>query len=554
MAFLNQSLAQIRELFASMTPAARITAALLLGVIVVSLGYLFQGYAGASEEYLFNGEMLPPREADYIEAAIAKKGLTILPRQAGRIVVPRGQKSEYLAAVAEDGALPADFDRLLEDSLNTGMFESNETRRARAKAAKEKQLSMMVGEMKGIEEAWVLYDESKPMGFEKAKVTATVSVRPEAGATLEAHQVKMIQKAVAGAISRLTPEGVAILDLSTGSELAESAVSPEMFDDPYYQTKLRLERKLQGEIEHLLRDIQPAPRVSVSAELDPMMTAEVQSVRPDGEAAAIRESTVAESTTSTQTEDRGQVGITAQGPGRSGSEQAVAKNEQTSQTDTGDIEYFVPHSRETRREMGLTPKVVHASVTIPSEYLVRVWRERTPDAAADAKPDATILEQIEVQTIENIKSIVSQLLPKGVAEDVQSYVEVSFFQSLTPPPTPEPSIASEGLLWAGNNLGSLIMAGLAVMSLLMLRSMMRAIPAADANLTFKSPALAAETVVDQGRAASPGKSDAAVKREGGRPRLRLKKGPTLKDDLAELVKEDPDGAAAILRTWIGNAG
>jgi flagellar biosynthesis/type III secretory pathway M-ring protein FliF/YscJ len=36
--------------------------------------------------------------------------------------------------------------------------------------------------------------------------------------------------------------------------------------------------------------------------------------------------------------------------------------------------------------------------------------------------------------------------------------------------------------------------------------------------------------------------------------LRLKKGPTLKDDLTELVKEDPDGAAAILRTWIGNAG
>src|SRR5687768_538086 len=121
MAFFNQSLAQIRELFASMTPAARITAALLLGVIVVSLGYLFQGYSGASEEHLFNGELLPPREADYVEAAIAKEGLTVLPRQAGRLVVPRGQKSKYLAAVAKAGALPKDFDRILDDSLNTGM-------------------------------------------------------------------------------------------------------------------------------------------------------------------------------------------------------------------------------------------------------------------------------------------------------------------------------------------------------------------------------------------------------------------------------------------------
>jgi flagellar M-ring protein FliF len=123
MAFLNQAIAQIRELFASMTPAARVTAALLLGVIVVSLGYLFQGYAGASEEYLFT-EILPPREVYHIEAAIAKKKLPLLQQQAGRIVVPRGRRSEYLAAIAEDGALPANFDRLLDESLNTGMLES----------------------------------------------------------------------------------------------------------------------------------------------------------------------------------------------------------------------------------------------------------------------------------------------------------------------------------------------------------------------------------------------------------------------------------------------
>ena len=49
-------------------------------------------------------------------------------------------------------------------------------------------------------------------------------------------------------------------------------------------------------------------------------------------------------------------------------------------------------------------------------------------------------------------------------------------------------------------------------------------------------------------------ASAAGKDGKQRPRLRLKKGPTLKDDLTEMVREDPDGAAAILRTWIGNAG
>ena len=36
--------------------------------------------------------------------------------------------------------------------------------------------------------------------------------------------------------------------------------------------------------------------------------------------------------------------------------------------------------------------------------------------------------------------------------------------------------------------------------------------------------------------------------------LVLKKGDSLKDDLIEIVQEDPDAAAAILRSWIGNTG
>ena len=30
-------------------------------------------------------------------------------------------------------------------------------------------------------------------------------------------------------------------------------------------------------------------------------------------------------------------------------------------------------------------------------------------------------------------------------------------------------------------------------------------------------------------------------------------GPSLRDELSDLVKEDPDSAANILRTWIGQA-
>ena len=42
MDFLNKAFAQLSDLFRSMTPAARITAGLLLAVVVVSLVYLFR--------------------------------------------------------------------------------------------------------------------------------------------------------------------------------------------------------------------------------------------------------------------------------------------------------------------------------------------------------------------------------------------------------------------------------------------------------------------------------------------------------------------------------
>jgi flagellar M-ring protein FliF len=81
--------------------------------------------------------------------------------------------------------------------------------------------------------------------------------------------------------------------------------------------------------------------------------------------------------------------------------------------------------------------------------------------------------------------------------------------------------------------------------------MIKSIPAADSSLKFKTPLL--PDVLPEDAGAKVAASDAGLAREGGRRKLRLKKGPTLKDDLAELVKEDPDAAAAILRTWIGNA-
>jgi len=475
MGFLNQTFEQISDLFASMTPAARITSALLLGVIVCSMGFLFQGYKDASEEPLFGGALLQQAETQRIETALGQAGLDILPLNQGRIMVPRGQKAAYLAAIANAGALPANFHNLLEDSLETGMFESGKMRDQRWKAARERQLSMMISEMEGIDDAKVLYDIREPRAFGKEEITATVSVMPSPGAILDPQRMKLIREAVAKSIATLRADSVMVFDRSNGSQYGgvSGEVVAAAFDDPYFQTRTLYEQQMRSRIESLLSDIKPGVRVQVTAELDDTLSSETRSIRPDGEAAPLRERKSTEESVNRQTEGGGQVGLRAQGPNRQTPEQASVRNENTTASEDSETDNFIPHVEEVRRQSGLTPKHVRAAIAVPSEYLIRVWRETTPDAKPEDRPDTAMLTNIEDQVKSKIKKTVGPLFPKELAEDQLAKVEVTIFQSLTPAPTPEPSVASESVLWARQNTSSLIIAGMALMSLLMLRSMIK---------------------------------------------------------------------------------
>ena len=76
MDFLNKAVAQLSELFRSMTPGARLTAGLLLVVVVVSLGYLFRYETSGADVYLMNGEPIQGGEMNEMVAAFGKAGLT----------------------------------------------------------------------------------------------------------------------------------------------------------------------------------------------------------------------------------------------------------------------------------------------------------------------------------------------------------------------------------------------------------------------------------------------------------------------------------------------
>jgi len=201
---------------------------------------------------------------------------------------------------------------------------------------------------------------------------------------------------------------------------------------------------------------------------------------------------------------------------------------------------------------GFTPKEVWATVTIPSSYIDNLWKSRNPTATAAPKPDDLRLVQTDViPKVENIvEPLLIQVANKG--ENTFKHVRVVVLDTLPAPTIAPPSLATTATTWVGRYWSTLAMLGVAMFSLVVLRSVVGSAPKSTpgaAPATAAAPSLKLQADDPTDTPAAPGEDAEPI-----RPRLRLKRGTSLKDDLIDIVREDPDAAADILRSWIGKAG
>ncbi|MEX2093047.1 MAG: hypothetical protein WD971_10245 [Pirellulales bacterium] len=550
MDFLNQAIAQISDLFRSMTPGARITAGLLLAIVVISVGYLFQYQSAGPDEFLFGGQYLPDGQLNQIEAAIAKAGLNDQRREGNRILIPTGQKAEYLAAVVDGGAIPPNFHTYLENALNQGgPWESGEATRERLKIARQQMLGEIIRHMHWVEDAIVLYDEQQRRGLRTDKqVTASVNIQPIAGESLDPRRASVIQKLVAHAVVGMRIEDVVVTSLGTESVLDVDEVYAESFADGYWKSRVAYEQYKKKQILNSLRDI-PGIRVEVSAELDDTIQETVQNLKPDKQGTALRALTVEEKSTQGTAGGGGPPGVTAQGPNRQGTLPQLAQRETSETTkSTDEVDNLVGQEQRSLQRTGFTPKEDWATITIPRSYVETIWKQRNPDAKdAPKEEDLRVVQENLITKVQNIVVPLLTRLNKG--EDQYKQARVEIVDSIALPEIVPPSFANNALAWTGRYWTSLALVVVAMFSLLVLKSVVKGAPsggtplAATPGLTIHADETGAEHGAERG--ADP---DAPP-----RTRLRIKKGVSLKDDLADMVRDDPEAAAAILKSWIGKA-
>jgi flagellar M-ring protein FliF len=563
MNFLNNAIAQVSELFRSMTPGARITAGLLLAVVVASFGFLFRHGAAGPDDYLFGGKVLSDGELNRIELAIGEAGLTGHAREGNRIRVPAGQQAAYLAAIAEAGAQPANFNPILEDAIGaTSPWESREAARERIKDAKQRQLSEIVRAMPWVEEAVVILDEQENRGLSKQRVvTASVSVQPKAGELMDPRRALTLRKFLASSVIGLNPDSVAVTDLSGGGAFAGGgAIDPAMFDNPYYREKLLYEHSKRDSILRILSPTIPGVLVEVNAELDDTATETTITSTPDNASrVTVRSTESEESSKQAGGGAGGRPGVTASsanGPSQPSIAQTQPNVNETLKRVVEEQSDFGKEQRQITRQ-GLTPKEVQASVAIPRNYLEKIWQDLNPTATTPPPPEE--LKAIESDVVTKVENIVEPLIRKTADQGQNTYkrVKVVFLSTLPPPQITPPSVSTKAIAWTTRYWNTLAMLGVAMFSLMVLRSVVKGASAAVSLGATAGPTLSInpdETAQLGGAPHSTADNTPAAPPADDRPRLRLKKGTSVKDDLVDIVREDPDAAADILRSWIGKAG
>lgn len=547
MDFLYKTFDQLRDLWKSMTPAARLASGLMAAVVVVSALWLVRGTPEKAEHGLFGGREFSQPEVAKMVQAFSAANLSGWEIVGNRIHVPEAMKHKYLAALAEANILPDSPYSDIEDAAKKdNPFTSVKAFSSHIATAKQKAIAKTLESMSGVEQAFVLYDESTTRTFSRAKnSSALVTIHTKTNEPLEEAMVRSIRTAVVKAYSGLKPTNVAIMDAKAGvthDGPAEDGASPSL----YLEQKERTDRFYEANIRKALQ-IYPGVRVAVNSMLTPETLQQMQSKRIEPKTVPISQKDVTEERQNTTSGPSGVPGAASNGVNQNSQPVAVNSKGDTSKETktTSESLNVVGETVMLESKAPLMPDDVKASVSIPSNYFLDVWKARNPPVAGQPEKTPTLedIRAIETGVTKNIESIVEKLLPPP-KPGAESYprIQVTTYQNL-PEPAAAPTSWLDWLLpvlaanWQAAGMGVLALVGV-----VMLRIVMKSAQPGEA------PAPIEEEIPEEKVNEPPPPGVISQLRE----RFSAS-GPSLREELQSLVQEDPQAAANVLQSWIGEA-
>lgn len=560
MDFLNTAYGQVTDLFKSMTPAARMTTGLLVAVITISLMFLFRQQSDSADELLFGGRTLTNEEIANMTAALSKADLNGWESDGNRLSVPRGKRHTYIAALVENNALPHGAGSSWEQMFTEhSPFENKRMGELRSRYALEKDLAFTIREFTGIDSAAVKIQEIKNNDTfpPQAQKRAAVTVKASGTVPLNANQVRMIRDVVAfgGGIDR---SDVIIADTNGGQSYVGPPKDGQLSGDQnaYADTQRRYEQELTHKITDRL-SMYPNTKVAVTVELDQTLENRTTEIKYDEKPTPLKVRTTTSDERSVTTGSAGRPGAAPNGIGnKSVAVSSSPETESTLAESVEESENATGASYNITVKPGLVPRVVNVSVGIPKSYFKQVWKQLnpTPEGEDPVEPTPTELQALEQQEIAIIQGAITPLIPKAPpGEDTFHRVKVTPYTDLPMAEPPAPSLAGTAGAWFASNWQTIAMLGIAVFGVVFLRSMIRsAQDSALAASEAKNDSARRMAELNSGEGEDEEDEESVAFGNSLRGRFQSS-GRGLRDELTELVREDPDAAASVLQNWITEA-
>ncbi len=477
--------------------------------------------------------------------------------QDGQIMVPPGQHRVVLAQLAERGMMPADtrltFDQLVDKQSWT---QTTLQTRQMGTIARQNELALVIAQMTGISRASVIMDVPERRSLGKADRTPTASVTIF-GNNINQTSVDAIANLVASSTAGLSLDNVRVIDGTTNRQYR--ARTDQDFSAANYQELVaKTEHRLRDKLLDMVAYIEGAI-VTVHVQADVSRQVRTRDAKLDEDEGSVRlknqeqssESRLSNTTDAVSPGVRANLQASADSAGSSGT---------NSEEETGDTGWTTAVGSEitTIEDPRGHPTKISAVVNIPRPYFERIFLERAGEAEeAPEAPTDQDLEAIRTAETERIAAEVRSLIDMSSKDNGSAgEVHVSMIPVATTLGVGDgDAMQSAGFLGLGANvaagdlvstvvLGVLALIALGVVVITTFRANKRE-PLPSAEEIVGVPPAMEENAAILGEAMEADTALAGLELSEAELGVRQ-----MRDQISQLVQDNPERAASLIGHWI----
>jgi flagellar biosynthesis/type III secretory pathway M-ring protein FliF/YscJ len=563
--------AHVRDLILSMTPANRVLVSLLALVLIFSLGYLLVGGIKRSDpasKYvkIYNGAHFTNDEIISITNALSADNLTDYRWNGDQLEVPKKLQATYIATIALKGAINPKNEALNETTKNLSTWESSKLTDEKIFQAKAQVVAESIRRFPDILSAEVIANKrdnwNKNVWFREKVPSIAVFIDSKFFRPLPDDTIVAIGETVARAFGVTNKREIAIADrrnsrtyYGTGEDVDSNGASA------YAKAQKKYQENWNKEIYDMLKIKGLEVQTSV------LLTTKFNERALDVNQRIAKEPFYKhDDNYNLEIEDYGRPGR----PGQISMSSRPLINPVTGTADKSKLTEKRDESEQTKSLGGtetryevlpLVPDRVTATLRIPRQYILDNWlikNSKPGEPAPEPTPEQLTAEEELIKT--TIRQDVGKMFEhyRGDSRSADPYdmVQVSFYNQIIEPEI-ELTNWQKIQTWLYRNWQTLSLMGLVLGGLCVLWSITRPVKPPQIVI-YEAPEVPMEVIEAKAQAKAEAEAAAAAEAaasaddEIDRTLEPFGSIRSIRDEIAELVAENPEAAAAVLKQWIGN--